>query len=381
MKQQPTTPTSKKQDKATAEVLKIGIDIHKSKYVVVCQIDGEGPKAPQSFSPEAFFAWIAKRIKRADKTYSCYEAGCFGYVAHRTLEALGATNFVVRPRNWDEYGSKVKTDARDARELCACLDRFLAGNDRALTPVRIPSEQEERSRSLSRQRDTLAKERTRIQNIGTSCGRYYGRELPSNWWKPKIFASLEKETPQFLLDILAPYQALLELINRKLRESTDREERSTASRKLPVGLGALTASVLDREFVDYERFANRRHVSSYTGLCPSEASSGGKRQQGSVNKNGNPRIRHVLIEAVWRMFHFQPEYKAIARWKERMRTEPFGPARKKKMAVAIAREFAVDWWRIQTGTTSPEEIGLKMGYPTSYAAKAMREGRVSKIYS
>lgn len=110
MKQQPTTPTSKKQDKATAEVIKIGIDIHKSKYVVVCQLDGETPKAPQSFVPEAFFAWVAERIKHVGEAYSCYEAGCFGYVAHRRLEALGVTNFVVRPRNWDEYGSKVKTD-------------------------------------------------------------------------------------------------------------------------------------------------------------------------------------------------------------------------------------------------------------------------------
>jgi len=380
MKKKPTTPTSTKQDKATTEVLKIGIDIHKSKYVVVCQLDGEAPKAPQSFEPEAFFAWIAKRIKQVGKAYSCYEAGCFGYVAHRRLETLGVRNYVVRPRNWDAYGSKVKTDARDARELCSCLDRYLAGNERALTPVRIPSEDEERRRSLSRQRDTLAKERTRIQNIGTSNGRYYGHELPSNWWKPKIFASLGKETPQFLLEILAPYQALLEQINRKLKECTAREERTTATRELPVGLGALTASVLDREFVDYSRFRNRRQVSSYTGLCPSEASSGSKRQQGSVSKNGNPRIRHVLIEAVWRMFHFQPEYKVIAKWKERMRTEHFGPAKKKKMAVAIAREFAVDWWRIQTGATKPEDIGLRMGYPASYAAKAMREGRVSRIY-
>ncbi len=64
MKQKATTPTSKKQDKAIAEVLKIGIDIHKSKYVVVCQYDGQAPKAPQSFSPEAFLAWIAKRGQR-----------------------------------------------------------------------------------------------------------------------------------------------------------------------------------------------------------------------------------------------------------------------------------------------------------------------------
>ncbi|MCH6259118.1 IS110 family transposase [Puniceicoccaceae bacterium K14] len=375
-----TTPTSKKQTDVNTEVLKLGIDIHKTKYVLVAQRDQEAPKPPQTFTPEAFLVWVSKQAQLAQRTYCCYEAGCFGYSLHRKLEAMGITNYVVRPRNWDDYGSNVKTDARDAKELCSHLDRYIAGNKRSLTPVRIPTEEEEQKRSLSRQRDVLSKERKRIQNIGTSNGRYYGIEIPANWWKPKIFESLRTHIPQYLQDILGPYQAILQQIDVQLREATAREER-TANRLLPVGLGALTASILDREFVDYSRFSNRREVASYTGLCPGEASSGGKRQQRSINKHGNPRIRHMLIEAVWRMFHFQPDYKAILKWKERIASEPFGPAKKKKMAVAIARQFSIDWWRIQTGQAKPEDLGLRMGYPTSYATKALREGRVSRIYA
>jgi len=181
----------------------------------------------------------------------------------------------------------VKIDGRDARELCSCLDRYLAGNDRALTPVRIPSEAEERARSLSRQRETLAKERKRLQNVGTSAGRYYGVELPANWWKPKVFSSLSEELPAFILDILGPCHAVLEVLDRQLREATAREERK-ANRPLPVGLGALTASVLDQGFVSYDRFCNRRQVGSYTGLCPGEASSGGKRRPGQHQQERQP---------------------------------------------------------------------------------------------
>jgi len=280
----------------------------------------------------------------------------------------------------DEYGSKVKTDSRDARELCGCLDRYLAGNERALTAVSVPTLEQERQRALSRQRETLAKEKKRLQNIGVSAGIYHGVDLPSEWWKPKVFEELKQSLPEYMLSILLPYQAVLETLHRQLREATAREERK-AARELPVGLGALTASVLDQEFVDYSRFSNRGEVSSFTGLCPSESSSGGKRLQGSISKHGNPRIRHMLIEAVWRMFCFQPNYKPILKWKEKMRDAVPTAARKKKMAVAIAREFAVDWWRIQTGVIKPEEVGLKVGYPTSYAAKAALEGRVSKIYT
>jgi hypothetical protein len=41
-------------------------------------------------------------------------------------------------------------------------------------------------------------------------------------------------------------------------------------------------------------------VSSYTGLCPGEHSSGPKRMQGSVTKHGNPRLRAALVECAWR---------------------------------------------------------------------------------
>jgi transposase len=243
--------------------------------------------------------------------------------------------------------------------------------------VRVPTLEQERERALSRQRETLAKERKRLQNVGTSAGLYLGCDVPANWWKPKTFEKLRAQYGEFLVAILEPLQKVLETIDGQLRAATAREERK-ANRKLPVGLGALTASVLDQEFVDYNRFGNRREVASFTGLCPGECSSGNKRSQGSINKHGNPRIRHMLLEAVWRMMHFQPDYKPIVAWKQRMCNEPFGPAKKKKMAVAIARRFAVDWWRIQTGRMQPEEVGLKIDFPSSYATQALRAGRISK---
>ena len=52
-------------------------------------------------------------------------------------------------------------------------------------------------------------------------------------------------------------------------------------------------------------------------------------------------------------------------WKQRMCNEPFGRAKKKKMVVAIARRFAVDWWRMNIGQVTAEELGLKTSYPSS----------------
>ena len=66
--------------------------------------------------------------------FTCYEAGPFGYSLHRKLEKMGVTNYVVRPRDWDEYGKKVKTDKRDAKQLALHLDGYVNGNRASASP-------------------------------------------------------------------------------------------------------------------------------------------------------------------------------------------------------------------------------------------------------
>ncbi len=59
----------------------------------------------------------------------------------------------------------------------------------------------------------------------------------------------------------------------------------------PKGLGELTLVTLDGEVCDWNRFNNRKQIGSYTGCCPGEHSSGGKRQVGGIDRMGNGRVR------------------------------------------------------------------------------------------
>jgi hypothetical protein len=88
------TPTQSK------PVLKVAIDVHPSRYVCAIQEDGSHPKPPQRFKPTEFLKWVEKKLSQGWRVVSCYEAGPFGYVLHRQLIAMGAINYVVRPRNW-----------------------------------------------------------------------------------------------------------------------------------------------------------------------------------------------------------------------------------------------------------------------------------------
>lgn len=341
---------------ARAGVIKLGLDVHASSIVVVRQIDAQVAQPAQRFTPEMFAAFAKRQTHLAHSVHSCYEAGPFGYVLHRRLEAMGVRNLVVRPRDWSTYGERVKTDGRDAAALCSCLDRYLAGNRRALAVVRVPTQVEEAARAIGRQRQSLARERVRLTVQGKSAALLRGVHLPKEWWEPKVLPTLE--LPADLLAQLLIWQRVLVSIDAELQSLTVRLQQA-APEGLPLGLGPMTWELLQREVGDWHRFRNRRQVASYTGLCPSEHTSGLSRHQGSITRHGNPRVRHLLIEAVWRLFKFQPQYRAIAKWLPTLSALKISGARKKKIIVAIARQLAVDLWRIATGRTTAAALGLQ----------------------
>ena len=324
--------------------------------MVVRQIDGGAPQPPQRFNPSQFLEWARKQTALAKQVYSCYEAGPFGYSLHRKLVALGVANYVVRPRDWDEYGKKVKTDKRDAQAMVLSLERYVSGNKAAFCVVRVPTEAEEQARSRSRQRESLQKEKQRLAAQGRSHALYYGAHLEGAWWAEALWKELV--LPPVVLELLAPLRRLLQALEQELKVLS-KALTEAAPEDLPVGLGKLTYEVLEREVGDWNRFGNRRQVGSYTGMCPREDSSAQRRFQGSINKHGNPRMRTVLVEASWRLVQYQPTYKPVAKWLPVLANPKTTRAKRKQIIVAIGRQFGVDWWRVRTGRCHAADLGLK----------------------
>jgi transposase len=342
-----------------ALAIKLGIDVHRDSYVVVRQVDQAAPQPAQRFTLEGLLGFVQRQVAVAQAVHSCYEAGPFGYVLHRRLIAIGVHNLVVRPRDWSTYGERVKTDSRDAAALCSCLDRHLAGNPGALAPVYVPSEAEEQRRAMGRQRNSLQAERVRLTLQGKSAALLRGHRLPKEWWRPRVLPILAEGLPADLHALLQRWQSIILPIDAQLQVLTEQLEQA-APVGLPIGLGAMSWELMAREVGDWHRFHNRRQVASYTGLCPSEHSSGKTRSQGAITRHGNPRLRHLLIEAVWRMLIFQPQYHAIAKWREALAARKLSPGRKKKIIVAIARQLAVDLWRLGTDRTTAAHLGLQI---------------------
>ena len=356
------------------QVIKLGIDVHLDRYVVVRQIDGGAPQPPQRFSPSQFLEWAQKQTALAQQVYSCYEAGPFGYCLHRKLKELGITNYVIRPRDWDEYGKKVKTDKRDAKEMVLNLDRYVAGNPEAFWVVRVPTEAEEQARSRSRQRESLQKEKQRLAAQGRSHALYYGAHLEGAWWTGSLWKELV--VPPIVLELLEPLRRLIQALEQELKTLTQ-ALTDAAPEKLPMGLGKLTYEVLEREVADWNRFGNRRQVASYTGMCPREDSSAQRRFQGAINKHGNPRVRTVLVEASWRLVQYQPTYKPVARWLPVLANPKTTRSKRKQIIVAIGRQFSVDWWRVRTRRCQAADLGLKIN-PTPPTVASTPRARKTK---
>lgn len=336
--------------------IKLGLDVHADSICVCRIVDGQAPQPTQRFVREDFLAWAKKQVGQAEKVHACYEAGPLGYVLQRELSALGLECLVVRPRNWDEYGKKVKTDRRDAQQLALALDRYVSGNTQALCVIHAPTPAQEQRRSLSRYREQLQRHRQRLAAQGRADALYYGYRFHiTEWWKGPYWQRLLEQLPAHLGRRLQSLKRLIEGTQEELDQFTAQIEQS-APPSLPKGVGQLTAEILEREVLDWERFANRRQIASYTGLCPQEHSSGGRRLQGHVNKHGNRRLRPLLVECAWRLYRYQPDYLRVKKWRSRMRVA--GPARRKQIIVAIARRFAVDWWRIRTGKVKAQDLGL-----------------------
>jgi transposase len=62
-----------------------------------------------------------------------------------------------------------------------------------------------------------------------------------------------------------------------------------------------------------ERSTNRRQVGSMTGLCPGIHLGDGRGKEGSINRCGIGIVRCTLVEMVWRLMIWQPQYPPVRR--------------------------------------------------------------------
>jgi transposase len=342
------------------QTIKLGLDVHADTIAVVRIVDHSAPQAAQTFAPAKFLSWVKTQLTLADAVHSCYEAGPFGFILHRKLLALGVKNLVVQPVCLDEQHKGVNHDKSDARQLALRLDRYVAGNDKALATVRVPTQGEEQKRIESRQREQLKREVQRVAAQGRSLLLTQGWREKKGWWQETgRWPQLKGKLPVWLVQRLEIFRRVLNTLTGELDAATSALEQAAPALR-PKGLGGLSYEVVEREIGDWRRFTNRRQVGSYTGLCGGVSASGKSTHLLPITKHGNVRLRTALIELAWRLVLWQPQSRLVQKWWWVVGSPKATKAARKKAIVAMARQMAVDLWHWRTGRAQAQTLGWVM---------------------
>src|SRR6266511_3502233 len=291
-----------------SSTLDIGLDVHKDAIAVAYVAKGHDAAVVYLGTIGTRHGDLDKRIRtmpsKATHLVFVSEAGPCGYWLYRYLTKKGDVCRVVAPSLIPKKaGDRVKTDRRDAMQLA----RLLRSGD--LTPVDVPTVEDEAIRDLSRAReDAVSDLKAAKFRLQAFLRRQDIRDTGRATWGPAHLRWLSEvvcATPAQPIVFQAYVRAVTEPTDRLQRLEQALTEQVNAWRLNPVvaalqalrGVQFTVAVTTVAELGDLTRFDNPRQLMNYLGLTPSEYSSGERRRQGGITKMGNGHARRVLVEA------------------------------------------------------------------------------------
>jgi transposase len=298
----------------------VGLDVHKETIAVAVADSGRQPARDwgQIENSEEAVRKLIHRLGSSDtRLLVCYEAGPTGYGICRQLKRLGIECVVVAPSLIPtKPGDRVKTDRRDARKLAQLLR---AGE---LTSVWTPAEDDEALRDLVRSREDAKEDLLRARHrLSKFLLRHEIRPAPGikNWSckHRQWLDGLKFENSALRVTFQEYLHTIDEVAGRIERLEKEIHEQAVASHHTPViqalqtlrGVAEVTATTLVAEIGEFSRFRNPRQLMAFTGVTPSEGSSGSSRRQGKITKTGNSHVRRIIVESAW-SYRYPPALKA-----------------------------------------------------------------------
>ena len=281
----------------------IGIDVHKREsQICIIAESGEMVERTIRTTRERFGALLGDRapaqILLEASTESEWVAQC--------LEALGHTVIVADPNYapmYPERRRRVKTNRRDARTLAT------ASRLGAYRPAHRVSGAQRRVRQQLTVRDVLVRTRTRTIAMTGALVRADGLRVRSGAPEQFVTRLQALDLPPTLRETLAPTVALLTTLDTEIRQADAAVAQIVGGDPVVArlttapGIGPVTATAFVATLDRADRFAGAHQVASYLGLVPSEDSSANYRHRGHITKAGDPRMRWLLVQAAWAIWH------------------------------------------------------------------------------
>lgn len=377
------------QDTGAARELYMAMELSDKKWLLVL---GDGRRAPSRHTVAAgdtdgVLRAVAKAkarcgLAREARVRSCYEAGRDGFWLHRWLVEQGIDNAVVDAASIEvnRRARRTKTDRIDGVKLHSMLLRYHGGESRVWAVARVPTAEQEDARRPLREGERLQREATGHRNrIGSLLvlhgvrGPRAGSRRWGPWWEqhagrllPGVQAEITREAER-----LAVVQAQRKTLEDAQREALTAKPQAgmtaahAVARQLWAlgGIGQSSAWLLDKEWLGWRRFRNRRQVAASVGLTGSPYDSGDSRVEQGITKGGNKRVRWLLVELAWCWLRYQPDSE-LTRWFN-ARFAGGGKRMRRIGIVALARRLAIALWRYVDQGVVPSGARLKVAAPAA----------------
>lgn len=286
-------------------LLFIGIDVHKSKWVVTVRTyDLELKTFSMKPSADELENYLLKNYPGADYriVYEC----CFsGFWIYDYFTEKGYKIIVTPTNRIYKDGNTNKTDKIDSRKLAFQLSREL------LREVLVPKKRVREYKYIFRIYD---KQKMRQGQILRQIKAFLEQKNhPLKWsrWNKGLLEKLKEikfEDKLFDLKIgnlLKEYEYIVEQIKDsekiigKIKEDEELGRRISIIEKIN-GIGIISAVRMSINLFDEKkRFESDEKLNHYLGLTPSEKSSGDKIKRGRSGMCGNRQLRSIIIQLAW----------------------------------------------------------------------------------
>lgn len=378
-----------------------GLDVHKDQVTVAVRTPGEGPggRVTEVRKFRTFYGMLAEMTRwlvERGVTHVAMEAtGVYSMpVYHALLEHGDFEQVLVCNAAHVKNVPGRKTDAVDAAWLAELLECGL------LSGSYLPEPRVKAVRDVTRYRKKLVGQHTaetqrlggvlqdagiKLDSVASSITTVSGRDmieaLIDGERRGKVLAELARgrmrakisDLSQALQGRFDEHHAVMcrlhldhiDHLDQMIAQLDQQVERMmvpfAAQRDLLVtipGIGPVAAAAILAEIGPNpaEFFATAGHLASWTGLCPGNHESAGKRKHGKPQK-ANQHVKPVLIEAAWSAIRtkgrLQSRYHRLVR--------RFGgyhnPAAKRKAIVGVAHTLIKTIWQMLTTNTAYADLG------------------------
>ena len=293
----------------------LGLDVHAETIAVaVAEPDGEVRSLGTIGNREESIRKLIRKLGPPSQLRACYEAGPTGFVLYWQLAQLGVECAVVAPTLVPKKsGDRVKTDRRDALKLA----RSHRSDD--LTAVWVPDEGSEALRDLVRAREGAKQDQLRARHRLTKFLLRTGQRPPLGvkawteryveWIQQIRYTHPAREAT--LLDCLNEVQHMGERVKRLEQSIVDVVKLAPAPVQEVIrglqalrGVAHISAVTIIAELGNISsRFESARKLMGYSGVFPSEDSSGERIRRRSITKSGNAHLRLIVVESAWSYRH------------------------------------------------------------------------------